>query len=247
MTPMTPMTSYASIVIPFHNERESLEVLLPELVRAIDALDDDLEVILIDDVSTDGSDAIVERFQTRHPYLQLVRLSKRGGQTGAFQEAFRHALGRFIIRMDSDLQDNPLDLHLFVEKFKEGADVIMGIRECRKHSRALRFASGVYDLLVLLLTNSPMHSNSGSFCGFKADLVQDIPFRKNDHRYLPLIATHRGATTINEVFVRHRPRQFGESKYQPLRKVIFGIPEVLRFFVRLKCGVYDRRASLALP
>lgn len=228
-----------SIVIPFHNEEESLKELLPSLVSVILALPVTFEVLMVDDVSNDGSVAVVKVFQQKYNEIKLIQLNERGGQTGCYKEAFKQAAGDYIIRMDADLQDDPRDLPKFVEKIHEKADLIMGLREARKHSRIIRIASSVYDLLILVLFNTPLHSNTGSYVAFKADLMKDIPFRKNDHRYLPLIAIRRGAKNISEVFVRHRARQWGVSKYRPIKKLILGIPEVFFFLFRYMTGVYD--------
>jgi glycosyltransferase involved in cell wall biosynthesis len=167
------------------------------------------------------------------------RVPARGGQTGCYALAFEKAKGDYILRMDADLQDDPLDLPAFAAKLERGADLVMGLRECRKHPRLLKVASLLYDMFILILFDTPLHSNSGSFVAFKADLVKNIPWRKNDHRYLPLIAIRRGAKNVREVLVRHNIRVSGVSKYSPLHKVIMGIPEALRFIVRLYRGVYD--------
>lgn len=228
-----------SIVIPFHNEEQNLKILIPSLFDVINELSIKFEILLVDDVSTDNSASIVESYERKFPQIKLLKLDKRGGQTGCYETAFAYASGDFIIRMDADLQDDPRDLPLFIEKIQNGSQLIMGLRECRKHLRILRIASGIYDLIILTLFNSPLHSNAGSFVAFKTSLVKNIPFHKNDHRYLPLIAMRRGAENISEVFVRHNERQFGKSKYNPFLKLILGIPEVFIFLWRYIHGTYD--------
>ena len=73
------------------------------------------------------------------------------GQTGCFKKAFAEAIGEYIIRMDADLQDSPSDLHFFIDKINEKADIIMGIRENRKHSRALKLATAIYNVIIIML------------------------------------------------------------------------------------------------
>jgi glycosyltransferase involved in cell wall biosynthesis len=233
------MTPNISIVIPFHNEEESLRVLIPSLMEIILLLAKSFEVILVDDASTDNSVEIVKMYQERYPIIKLIRLPERGGQSGCYKEAFQQVQGQYIIRMDADLQDDPKDLPKFIEKIDQGSELVMGLRECRKHSRILRLATGIYDLMILALFNSPIHSNSGSYVAFKTDLMKNIPFRKNDHRYLPLIAMRRGAKNITEVFVRHNERKMGKSKYNTSKKLILGIPETFLFLIRYIRGIYD--------
>lgn len=232
-------TPHYSIVIPFRNEEKNLEILLPILANEISRIDYDFEVILVDDFSKDNSAKVSQNNSSKFANFYLIQLNKRSGQTGAFKKAFEKAKGKYIIRMDADLQDDPRDLNYFIEKFEKGYDLIVGLRECRKHRRLLRIASNIYDLFIIMIFDTPLHSNSGSYIGFKSDLVKNIPWMKNDHRYLPLIAIRRGAKKVGEVIVRHQERIFGESKYKPFKKIIFGIPEVILFIIRLNFGRYD--------
>ena len=233
------MTQDISIVIPFHNEEESLQVLISLVMETIRASSKSFEVILVDDASTDNGVEVVRGYQEQYPIIKLIQLPERRGQTGCYKEAFQQLQGQYIIRMDADLQDDPKDLPKFVEKIDQGSDLVMGLRECRKHSRILRLIGGIYDLMILALFNSPLHSNSGSYVAFKGDLVKNIPWRKGDHRYLPLIAMRRGAKNTTEIFVQHNERKWGKSKYNTFKKVVLGIPEVFLFLLRYKLGIYD--------
>jgi len=230
---------YLSIVIPFHNERESLQELLPSLMEVLPSLNKTYEVIFVDDGSIDASPDVVRAYQAKEERLILIQNPVRRGQTECYRRAFETAQGENLIRMDADLQDDPRDLPLFTAKFEQGSELVVGLREVRKHRRLLRLASGIYDLLIVLLFNSPLHSNSGSYVGFKTKLIKNIPFRKNDHRYLPLIAMKRGARNVSEVLVRHTARRYGTSKYDPYKKILLGIPEVLLFLILYKFGRYD--------
>ena len=230
-----------SIVIPAHNEYKSLQILIPELIKVIkdNHRFGQSELILIDDGSTDKTKKVIKTYAQKHSFIKPIYLNKRFGQAGCFKAGFAQASGDYIIRMDADLQDNPQDLKLFYQSFKEGADLVVGLRECRQHRRIYRLTTYIYDFLVVLFFNSPLHASSGSFIGFKAYLVKKIPFVNNDHRYLPLIAIKRGAKNIREVIVRHQSRRYGHSKYHPVKKLFFGFFEIWRFFWRLKIGYYD--------
>jgi glycosyltransferase involved in cell wall biosynthesis len=231
-----------SVVLCAHNEASSLPTLLPHLLRVLDRSDVPFEVLVVNDASDDDTGAIVDAFAKTRREIQLISLPVRSGQTGCFREAFKVARGEWLIRMDADLQDDPDDLPLFIDRLKNGADLVMGLRECRKHGRMLRIAGGIYDLIILCLFDTPLHSNTGSFVGFRTQWIRDIPFRRNDHRYIPLMVIRRGAKRMAEVIVRHHPRAFGTSHYNALKKLILGIPEVLLFLYRLHRGTYDLAA-----
>lgn len=230
-----------TVAIPFHNEGENLEELVPELISVIGGLPYAFEVLLVDDMSSDGGAEVVRRFAAKQPAIRLIQLSRRGGQSGAFQAAFDQAQGDFIIRMDSDLQDDPRDLTLLLRQIELGHDLVMGLRTSRKHPRTLRILSAAFDLLVLLFVNSPLHAHSGSFVAFRADLVRGVHLYRNDHRYLPLIAIRRGVVDATEVVVRHRDRKRGTSHYRLARKVCSGVIDSALFFCRLVLGFYDRK------
>ncbi len=228
-----------SVVIPFHNEADNLVVLLPGLSQALNACPYATEVLLIDDVSTDNSRAIAARHTDTDLRFRLFSLPARGGQTGAFRLGFAEARGDYIVRMDADLQDDPDDLPKFMEKMCEGYDLIMGIRKGRQHNWALRLLTTIYDAITSVVFQTELHSNSGSFIAFRTQFVKDIPFCPNDHRYLPLISMRRGAKNRCNVFLVHRPRLHGKTKYNILKKILLGVPEVTRFYFRYVSGYYD--------
>lgn len=232
-----------SIVIPLHNEEQSLEQLADELDKVISKVKYKIEVLFVNDASTDATGSILERIEKKYRFVRIITLSARGGQTGCYQVAFEEAAGKYLIRMDGDLQDDPGDLYKFFEMIEDDADMIMGLRTMRKHRKLVRLASVLYDVLVLILFDSPLYTNTSSFIGFKAKYLKGIKFKRNDHRYLPLIAIRRGASRLREIVVLHRQRKYGESKYRDFRKVFFGIQEVLVFFIRLKTGYYDLPVS----
>jgi glycosyltransferase involved in cell wall biosynthesis len=238
---------FASIVIPVHNEQESLPILMQELMQVLGAVAHSFEVIFTNDCSTDGSAETLDRMAINFPFVRVMHLTQRGGQTGCYQVAFAEARGEYIIRMDSDLQDDPQDLRQFFACLDEGRDLVIGLRTIRKHRRLLRACSIFYDFLMVLLFDSPLYTNTSSFVAFRSRFVKGIAFKKNDHRYLPIIAMHRGAENLKEVIIASRERKFGESKYKNFRKVIRGLPEVIGFVVRMKTGYYDYVRVHQLP
>lgn len=231
---------FLSVVVPCHNESDSLPILCPRLEKVlITNLKEDWEVLLVDDSSTDNSYEIIQRFHYRNCNFKVIRMEKRGGQTGAYREAFKIARGKYILRMDCDLQDNPQELPLFIEKMKKDYDVIVGIREGIKNLRAYRLASCAYNFVSILFFGSPFHEASSSYVGFKARYLKDLKLWNNDHRYLVSIALQRGIEKPAEVITRHGMRKGGKSKYNPFIKLVFGFPEIFLFVIRAKLGFYN--------
>ncbi|MGA1199645.1 MAG: glycosyltransferase family 2 protein, partial [Candidatus Latescibacterota bacterium] len=197
------------------------------------------EVLFDNDASTDQSGTILDQLAQQYDFMRVLHLPNRSGQTGCYQAAFNDVNSDYIIRMDGDLQDDPKDLPHFFKLLDQDPDIIMGLRSLRRHRRMLRIVTLLYDILMLSLFDTPFHTNSSSFIAYKAQFVQNIPFKRNDHRYLPIIAIHRGAQNLHEISIKNRNRKYGKTKYGYYSKFLKGIPEVLRFLFRLKRGYYD--------
>ena len=107
-----------TLVIPFFNEENNLPILLNELKNVLKEKPEsiDLETFFVNDASTDSSKTIVEKEIKNKKKYKLINLNTKSGQTGAFKKAFEECDSEYIIRMDSDLQDNPKDLLLFFNK-----------------------------------------------------------------------------------------------------------------------------------
>src|SRR3989338_2503839 len=207
---------FLSIVIPCRNESASLPNLCPALEKVLKQhLKNDWEVLLVDDASTDNTRTIIQSFAKKNKNFKPFHLEKQGGQTGAYQLAFSVAKGKYILRMDGDFQDDPEDLPLFIEKMKQGYELIVGIRASRKHPRLLRFLTRVFDTLAVLLFDSPFHAASSSYIAFT-----------------------RGVQRPAEVITRHRDRLGGKSKYNVFKKMFLGPWEFLLFAMRAKFGCY---------
>ena len=230
-----------SFVIPFYNEEENLFEFLTLLKESIDLLEEyEFEIILINDSSSDNGRELVLDFIKDDDRFKLIDNIKNSGQTACFRKGFSIIKGEYVFRIDSDLQDDPRDLKYFISKIDQNPDVIMGVRENRKHHKLLRIATAVYSVIVIALLDSPFR-DSGSFVAFRTKYIKDLPLKNNDHRYLPLIVLERGGVNVKEVIVRHNPRRSGKSSYTVFSKLFFGFPELMLFVIKLKMKVYSVR------
>src|SRR5262245_3546931 len=202
-----------SVVIPVRNEAPSLEELHRELSDVLRGSGRSYEIIVVDDGSTDDSYEILRRLQAVDPYLRVIRLRRNFGQTAAFAAGFDHALGRVIITSDDDRQNDPRDIPAMVETLERGYDIVCGWRKDRKDDFVSRkLPSMLANWLISAATGVRLHDYGCSLKAFRAEVVKPLRLYGEMHRFIPAIASEQGVA-IRELAVRHRPRQFGRSKY----------------------------------
>ncbi len=117
-----------SIVIPAYNEADNLAILYQQLEGVLSSLEKTSEVLVVDDGSTDGTFALLERLHRQDPSLRVIRLSRNFGQTAALAAGITHARGKIIVTLDGDLQNDPADIPRLITKLEEGFDFVNGWR-----------------------------------------------------------------------------------------------------------------------
>ncbi len=229
-----------SIVVPFFNEQENLGLLFKKLCRYIDSRkNENYEVLFVNDCSTDGGESLIKKLINDRNDFFFFNLNKRSGQSGCFNYAFKKMTGNYFIRIDSDLQDDPKDIKQIVNELRKGNDLVLGIRKDRKHSNILLKITQVYDSFVRFFFKIKSKSFSCSMLGVKKEFVKGLYLKNMDHRFLPLILVSSRGAKLSTVNVSHHRRIFGKSKYNMLRKLIFGLYEFIRVYYRIKSGGYD--------
>lgn len=203
-----------SVVIPIHNEAESLEPLYRELTEALEHGGHSYEVVIVDDGSTDESFSILSRLQAGDPRWRIIRFRRNFGQTAAFSAGFAYARGRVIVTSDGDLQNDPRDIRPMVERLERGSwDIVCGWRKDRKDSFLSRLLpSMLANRLISWATGVRLHDYGCSLKAFRAEVVKPLKLYGEMHRFMPAIASEQGVT-IDEMVVNHRARRFGRSKY----------------------------------
>lgn len=207
------MTPEISVVVPIFNEAPNLDALYRELTAALEAWGRSYEVLLIDDGSTDGSGALLASLQQRDHRLRVVRFRRNFGQTAAFSAGFAYARGRIIVTADGDLQNDPRDIPLLVERLEQGFDIVCGWRRDRKDTLLTRrVPSVIANRLISRATGVALHDYGCSLKAFRAEVVKPLRLYGEMHRFIPAIASEYGVS-VSEVVVHHRPRRAGASKY----------------------------------
>ncbi len=215
-----------SIVIPVYNEAPNLEELHTQIMSSCRKLDKNFEIIFVDDGSRDESFAVLKRLQSKDSTpIRLIRLRKNFGQTAALSAGFDHARGEIIITLDADLQNDPEDFGLLLEKIEEGFDLVNGWRVKRKDKfLTKRIPSMLANRLISFITRVKLHDYGCTLKAMHRDVARNINLYGEMHRFIPAIASHMGVT-IAEVKVNHRPRRHGKSNYNIFRtiRVVFDL------------------------
>ena len=202
-----------SVVVPIYNEAESIETLVIAIADAIVATNLSYEIICVDDGSKDGSTQVLTNLARRRIDLKAVILRRNYGQTPAMAAGFESAGGRVIVTLDGDLQNDPVDIPMLLEKLDEGYDLVSGWRRNRQDAALTRLLpSKIANIIIAKVTGVKLHDYGCSLKAYRAELIADMNLYGELHRFLPALAYIEGAR-ITEVPVRHHARRFGQSKY----------------------------------
>jgi glycosyltransferase involved in cell wall biosynthesis len=202
-----------SIVVPVYNEEESVTLLVEEVHAAMDATGKRFELVLVDDGSSDGTWLLLAKLADRDPSLNLVRFRRNFGQTAAMQAGLDAARGRQIVTMDADLQNDPADIPLLLQKLDDGYDLVAGWRKYRKDPFLNRkLPSMIANRLISIATKVKLHDYGCTLKAMTSDVGKELRLYGEMHRFIPAVATWVGARIL-EVPVNHRARRFGSSKY----------------------------------
>jgi len=220
-----------SIVIPVHNEEESLKPLFEELLQSMTPLNRPYEVIFVDDGSTDRSQEIMEGFRSQFPeVVRLVNLSQRSGQTCGLRKGLDAAKGEFAITLDADLQNDPADIPKMLKKMQDGYDCVCGWRKSRQDTLLKAGLSKFGNGLQRLFTGVKIHDVSCTLRVYKRKCIDKIALNwEGQHRFIPLSLSLQGYR-VGEIVSNHRLRKHGETKYS--HKRIFRV--ITDFFKILK-------------
>lgn len=202
-----------SVVVPIYNEVESLPHLIEAIGLSLRETQLSYEIICVDDGSTDGSTALLSQLAEKIPNLKGILLRRNYGQTAAMAAGFKYAQGQAIVSLDADLQNDPADIPMLVDKLAEGYDLVSGWRKNRQDAALTRLLpSQIANSLIGLVTGVKLHDYGCSLKAYRCELVADMHLYGELHRFLPALAFIEGAR-ITELPVRHHARRFGRSKY----------------------------------
>ncbi len=203
-----------SIVVPVYNEVENIPLLHQALITAIAPLQYPWEVILVDDGSKDESLPALEKLaDADKDHVRVVALRRNFGQTAAIAAGIDHAEGDVIILMDADMQNDPADIPMMVQKIEEGYDLVSGWRKHRQDTFITRtLPSNIANGLISWVTGVRLHDYGCTLKAYRREVITGYRLYGEMHRFIPVYANQVGAKMI-EVPVHHHPRIHGKAKY----------------------------------
>jgi len=215
------------VVIPIKDERDNLRPLHERLCRALDPLLaradgaalSGYELLFVDDGSTDGSFAVLEQLAAADPRVKVLRLRRNYGQTPALRAGIDFSSGDVIVTMDGDLQNDPADIPMMLEKLAEGYDAVLGEREKRQDAYLHRkLPSKLGNWLIRKVTGTKIRDMGCTMRAMRRDVAEGLPLYGEMHRFISVLAESQGARLL-QVPVKHHPRVAGKTKYNLSRSI----------------------------
>lgn len=202
-----------SIVVPIFNEFENVDLMYQQLVMAMKNQRRSYEILFVDDGSKDGSWSALGEIAKIDKRVKLIFLNRNFGQTAALMAGIQNAIGTSIVTIDGDLQNDPDDIPMMLDKLEQGYDLVHGWRKNRQDRPLSRkLPSKIANWLISKVTRFPIHDLGCTLKVIRSDIAKRLELYGEMHRFIPILANQLGARCV-EVETKHRARQFGQSKY----------------------------------
>ncbi len=238
--PYTPRTTFRlSVLIPVYNERHVVEASVRRVMALQHPLINELEMIVVDDCSTDGTSEVLRNLAAQDGRITLIRHETNKGKGGALRTAIAQATGDVCVVHDADFEYNPADIpSLLVPFAEEGADAVFGSRYLSAtYRRALMYRHTLMNKGLTSLSNwlTDLHVTDMETCykAINTTLLKSIPIRSNDFRFeveITFKLAKRGARVF-EVPIRYLPRTFAEGKKIRPTDGLLALGAMLRWFL----------------
>ena len=214
------MADLVSIVIPVYNGENSLEELYQSVKKVAAANNFEFELIMVDDNSSDQSYQKIVKLSQQDKRVKGIQLKENFGQQNAIFCGFNFAAGDYIITMDDDLQHQPSDIALLLNKIKEGYDVVYAIPRMRAHSFYRRLGSRLTNWLFNLITPKKEGLRVSSYRIITREILTKITAAKKSFIYLSAIILKEKPEIAN-IYTDQKQRKYGESNYNFLKLYLF--------------------------
>ncbi len=213
-----------SIVVPVHDEEDSLETLYRELDAALAGIAGGIELVFVDDGSRDATPRRLRQLAEKDSRVRVLRLDGQHGQTAALEAGFRAVRGEVTVTLDADLQNDPADIPRLLAHL-DRADVVNGVRVGRRDTWLRRIASRIGNGFRNRVTGESVTDVGCSLRAMRTGYLRRVKLYRGMHRFLPTLLRLEGARGV-EIPVSHRPRIHGRSKYGILDRLFVGLEDV---------------------
>lgn len=214
-----------SVVVPVHDELDSIEPLYREVFEVLGSLPGGVELLFVDDGSQDGSLESMRKIAAVDRRVRVLALDGQYGQSSALEAGFRAVRGEITATMDGDLQNDPADIPRLMTHL-DRADVVNGVRADRHDTWLRKLSSRVGNGFRNLVTHEQVSDVGCSLRVIRSAYLEDLRLQRGMHRFLPTLLRLQGAR-ITEMPVRHRSRRYGRSKYGIGNRLFVGIADTL--------------------
>ncbi|QEG21314.1 glycosyltransferase family 2 protein [Mariniblastus fucicola] len=212
-TAATKTAASVSIVVPVFNEFENTPLMYDELTTVMQDCDRSYELIFVDDGSVDGTRDRLKELASRDDRVKLVLFRRNYGQSAAMLAGMQHATMDYVVTIDGDLQNDPVDIPMMLGHLDDGYDLVHGWRKDRQDKLVSRkIPSKIANWLISRTTGFPIHDLGCTLKAIRREIASQIELYGEMHRFIPILGHQLGAKSI-EVVTNHRARQFGETKY----------------------------------
>lgn len=203
-----------SLIIPVYNEQDNLPLLFEAIHETMNSLGKTWEVIFVDDGSRDNSLSLLAAHAQKDPeHVRVISFRRNFGQTAAIVAGLDYSKGEIIVLLDADLQNDPRDIPILLEKLGEGYDLVSGWRKERKDNAITRnLPSMIANFIISRVTGVKLHDYGCTLKAYRRAVLEGFRLYGEMHRFIPVFADSVGAR-ITEVIVNHHPRRFGKTKY----------------------------------
>ncbi len=218
-----------SVVVPIYNEEELILRFHEAVAGALKGVVDDWEIVYVNDGSTDSSLELLKELQALDPHVVVVELSRNWGHMGAILAGLQTARGRAVVLMDGDFQDPPEVLPELIEAWRDGAEIVVGVRRSRKESRKILAALFPLFYRVLgSLSDYPIPLNAGIFSLMDRKAVDALLAMQEKNRYLPGLRAWIGYRN-SIVYYDRQDRAGGDGKLTFVSRIKYAMDAITSF------------------
>lgn len=229
-----------SIIAPCHNEEACLPALVEQIQQAMQAQPEPIEILLVDDGSTDKTADVIRDLETGHAVVRGLFHTRNFGQSASLATGFAAASGEVFVTLDADLQNPPREIPRLLDLLADDIDAVCGVRVKRQDSPVKRWSSTLANRYRDWVTGVPVRDAGCNFRVLRRSAVQELLLFNGTHRFVATILKLQGCTVL-EVEVAHEARLAGESKYGIGNRFWRGIQDcgAMRWY-RKRCLPADR-------